>query len=58
MWLRAVKAVLSALFGVQSDKNRQSDFAKGSLPHILIIGIMCIGLLIIALVLAVSLVLN
>lgn len=34
-----VKSVLSAAIGVQSDKNRQKDFAKGSLPVYLIVGL-------------------
>ena len=33
-----VKSVLSAAIGVQSDKNRQKDFSKGSLPVYLIVG--------------------
>lgn len=34
-----VKSVLSAAFGVQSEKNRQKDFKQGSLPIYLIAGL-------------------
>lgn len=36
--VEVVKSVLSAAIGVQSDKNRQKDFAQGSLPVYLIVG--------------------
>lgn len=34
-----IKSVLSAVLGVQSEKNRQKDFTQGSLPMYLIAGL-------------------
>ena len=34
-----VKSVLSAMIGVQSDKNRERDFAKGKPIHYIVIGL-------------------
>ena len=37
--LQVVKSVISAVIGVQSDKNREEDFKHGSLPVYIIVGL-------------------
>lgn len=34
-----ITSVSAAMFGVQSDKNRERDFAKGNIWHFIIIGV-------------------
>ena len=50
------KSVGAAFFGVQSDKNREDDFAHGKFSHFLIAGIIAVILFISFLVTIVSLV--
>ena len=50
------KSVGAAFFGVQSDKNREQDFAQGKLIHFIIAGIIGVVAFIAVLVFAVSLV--
>ena len=37
--LQVVKSVVSAMIGVQSDKNRELDFKHGSLPAYILVGL-------------------
>ncbi len=37
---QVLKSVLAAFIGVQSDKNRQTDFAQGSMATYIIVGIL------------------
>ena len=48
------KSVAAAFFGVQSNKNREKDFAQGKLSHFIIIGIVCVFIFITCLIALVS----
>jgi hypothetical protein len=37
--LHVVKSVVSAMIGVQSEKNRELDFKHGSLPAYILVGL-------------------
>lgn len=37
--IQTIKSILAAFIGVQSDKNRQSDFERGSLTTYVIAGL-------------------
>ena len=37
--LHVVKSVIAAAIGVQSDKNRETDFKQGSLPMYIAVGL-------------------
>ena len=50
------KSVFSAMFGVQSSKNRERDFTQGKAHHFIIIGIIATVLFILTLVTIVSMV--
>lgn len=50
------KSVGAAFFGVQSDKNRKSDFTEGKLSHFIFAGIVAVVLFIVFLVTIVNLV--
>jgi hypothetical protein len=52
--LDVIKSVLSAAFGVQSDKNRLKDFEQGSLPVYIITGLIFIALFVGGLIFLVS----
>jgi hypothetical protein len=52
--LDVVKSVVSAAFGVQSDKNRLKDFEQGSLPVYIIAGLIFIALFVGGLIFIVS----
>ncbi len=54
--LHVVKSVISAAIGIQSDKNREEDFKRGSLPAYIIVGLIATLLFIFAIVKVVSLV--
>ena len=54
--LHVVKSVIAAAIGVQSNKNRETDFKHGSLPAYIIVGLIATVLFILALVTVVSLV--
>ena len=50
------KSVIAAFIGVQSNKNRENDFAHGKLSHFIIVGIIAVIVFISALIAVVSLV--
>mgnify|MGYP000532932098 CR=1 FL=1 len=52
------KSVISAFFGVQSNKNREKDFTHGKLSHFIIVGIIAVIIFITALISIVNLVLH
>ncbi len=52
--IQVIKSVLSAIIGVQSEKNRQKDFEQGSLSTYVIVGIIFIALFVFGLVSLVS----
>jgi hypothetical protein len=53
-----LQSVLSAFFGVQSDKNRKADFSQGKLSHFIIAGVVITFLFIATLIFIVKLVLS
>ncbi|MGR8934601.1 MAG: DUF2970 domain-containing protein [Gammaproteobacteria bacterium] len=55
-WLQVVRSVFASMIGVQSDKNRQQDFAGGNPGAFIVIGIVAVFLFIGVLILIVSLV--
>ena len=55
---RIVKSVLAAFIGVQSNKNRQTDFEQGSLKYFIIAGILFTVLFVAAVIFVVSMVLS
>lgn len=56
-WWHVVTSVLAAMFGVQSEQNRQRDFSEGNPWLFIVTGAMMTLLLILVLWLAVKLVL-
>lgn len=54
--LGVVKSVVAAMFGVQSDKNRQRDFRQTSMVPYLLVGLVFVVLFVAALIGLVSLV--
>jgi hypothetical protein len=53
---QTMTSVLAALFGVQSNKNRQIDFSQGKASHFIIAGIVAVGAFIALLIAVVYLV--
>lgn len=56
--IQTIKSILAAFIGVQSDKNRQSDFERGSLTTYVIAGLVFTIAFVSALVFVVSRVLG
>lgn len=52
--LEVVKSVLAAMFGVQSDENRERDFKHGKASHFIIAGIVLTVIFVIVLINIVS----
>nr|WP_026960148.1 DUF2970 domain-containing protein [Aliagarivorans taiwanensis] len=52
----ALRSVLAALLGVQSEQQRKTDFQYGSLPKIILLGVVMIVLFVLLLIGVVSLV--
>lgn len=52
------KSVVSAFFGVQSNKNREKDFTQGKLSHFIIGGVITIVIFITILVAVVNVVMS
>lgn len=57
-WRAVTSSVLAAAFGVQSSKNRERDFARGSPAHYIITGIVATLLFVITMYVLVQLVLK
>ncbi len=55
---KVILSVLAAMFGVQSSKNRERDFAKGRPAAYIIVGIIMTVLFILTLVLVVKFVMS
>lgn len=53
-FLQVISSVAAAMFGVQSDKNRQRDFKKGKLWHYVLGGILFAAIFITILVIIVQ----
>lgn len=53
-FLQVISSVAAAMFGVQSDKNRQRDFKKGKLWHYVLGGILFTAIFITILVIIVQ----
>ena len=56
--IETFKSIAAAFFGVQSNKNREKDFAHGKLSHFLVVGIVCLVIFIVLLILVVNIVLS
>ncbi|USH02663.1 DUF2970 domain-containing protein [Grimontia kaedaensis] len=54
--LDVVKSVFAAMFGVQSDKNRQRDFQQSSMVPYIIVGFVFVAVFVLGLVGLVSLI--
>lgn len=52
--IQVIKSVLAAFIGVQSDKNRQTDFEQGSMKNFIIAGLIFTALFVGAVVFVVS----
>ncbi len=55
---QTIKSVAWAFLGVQSDKNRERDFNRGTFSHFIVIGLIGVILFVGALITVVSLVTN
>lgn len=55
-WADIVKSTLAAALGVQSSKNRERDFSRGSLPVYIVSGIIFTALFIAVLVVIVRMI--
>lgn len=49
-----IMSVSAALFGVQTDKNRQRDFQGGNIIHYIVAGIIGVTLMVLGLIFVVS----
>ncbi len=56
--LRVVKSIAAAAFGVQSNRNRESDFTQGNYRHFIIGGIIFTVIFVLTVIFVVSLVLK
>ncbi|WP_095497735.1 DUF2970 domain-containing protein [Paraferrimonas haliotis] len=57
-WFQAIGSVLAGFFGVQSEHNRNKDFATDSPIPFIISGLVMAGVLVLSLVLVVTWVIN
>jgi hypothetical protein len=55
---RVARSVLSAFFGVQSNRNRERDFTHGKLSHFVLVGLVATTLFVLLVVGVVRLVLH
>jgi hypothetical protein len=55
---RALRSVLSAFLGVQSNRNRERDFTHGKLSHFVVVGLVVTTLFVLLVVGVVRLVLH
>ncbi|MEZ9523337.1 DUF2970 domain-containing protein [Enterovibrio norvegicus] len=53
-----VKSVFAAMFGVQSDKNRQRDFKQSSMVPYIVVGVVFVVLFVLGLMAIVSVVMS
>ncbi|OEE45720.1 hypothetical protein A1OS_01440 [Enterovibrio norvegicus] len=53
-----VKSVFAAMFGVQSDKNRQRDFKQSSMVPYIVVGVVFVVLFVLGLMSIVSVVIS
>ena len=51
---QVIMSVSAALFGVQTDKNRQRDFQGGNIIHYIVAGIIGVTLMVLGLIFVVS----
>ena len=57
-WLSMIQSVFAAIFGIQSDKNRQKDFKKGDASQFMMLGIIAVVGIMITMAVLVSSVLD
>jgi hypothetical protein len=57
VWLKWLQTIFGALFGIQSDKHRQDDFAKQKPINVVFVGVATVIVLLLTMMLIVSVVL-
>ena len=57
-FLSMIQSVVAAIFGNQSEKNRQEDFKKGDAGQFIVMGIVAVVILLITMILIVNSVLD
>lgn len=57
-FLSMIQSVFAAIFGIQSDKNRQKDFKKGDASQFIVLGIVTVVAIMITMAIVVSSVLE
>jgi hypothetical protein len=57
-FLGLLQSVLAAIFGIQSEKNRQADFKKGDASQFIMMGIVAVVVIVVTMVVVVSSVLE
>lgn len=57
-WFSAMRSVLAAFFGVQSEKQRVEDFSKGRPIHFIVSGLLLAGVFVVVVMLLVKWVLS
>ncbi|MCG8315643.1 MAG: DUF2970 domain-containing protein [Pseudomonadales bacterium] len=57
-FLSMIQSVVAAIFGIQSEKNRQEDFKKGDASQFIVMGIVAVVILLIVMMFIVSSVLE
>ncbi len=56
--LKVLHSVIAAIFGIQSDKNREEDFSKGDPSQYIVMGIVVVVAIVIGMIVLVSTVLD
>ena len=56
--LGTLQTILGAVFGIQSDKKRQEDFAKADPGKLIALGVVTVIVIVIAMIIVVNVVLN
>lgn len=57
-FLSMIQSVFAAIFGIQSDKNRQKDFKKGDAGQFIVLGIVAVVAIMVTMAVVVSSVLE
>jgi hypothetical protein len=57
-FLGLLQSTIAAIFGIQSDKNRQADFKKGDASQFIIMGIAAVVVIVVTMVIVVNSVLE
>ncbi|MCG8533770.1 MAG: DUF2970 domain-containing protein [Pseudomonadales bacterium] len=57
-FLGVLQSVVAAIFGIQSDKNRQKDFKKGDASQFIVMGIVAVVVIMVTMLVVVNQVLE